>query len=550
MNYTTNSVLKCLVLAAEDYDMATITGVKADLGKLPGNYATNSWAYNWAISANYASAYGCFTTDASGIVVQNTFKIYNTDTSLRNANNGDLSVTTSATSTDANRVAPLGSYTDVKINGTGLSASKLYEQVNAGTNAEIKGLLGVYSVPQACYTTSASASYAGTTALIVDPEIYLLLPEGISYDDTGLSFELYSYNANNTKTGVESDLSYQVDNVSYLNTTGDGVSIYRISFDKGTYIGLYDSDGLQYKIGYTITLTTSRSLESKPYYLNDLIQVSSANNFTAAYYSSSLVNTSTVNTVKEDTYGINGGNKLAGISVGTDSAQLYFSLQQQEELGVYNAVSVTKIDGQDVTEAWYSYDASNPNSIAMLGANSEGRMRVTFNNTANFAATDVVAVVPIPKAGSDLGSALMDSTPEFSMSMSFDALPSGFTATYIKLSDTSSSSVRDWAYETVSTDEANAILIKADSIANKTSPIVYLDFKVTDGTASAQNIWRNAFAYDMNSANNITGNGNLVASEVAKGIISGTVYFDSNADGIMDSGEAGVAGVTVTVTDA
>lgn len=132
--------------------------------------------------------------------------------------------------------------------------------VTAGKVATLTGTIETYSVPESIKLDSA----IGTTAYITDPIIYLTLPIGMSVESEKLGFT--------TKIGTTStQLTHTLENVSYLNTTGDGVSIYKITFPENTPLGYYTTEGLLVTINYTIPLRTSKNLATQPYFVNDLI---------------------------------------------------------------------------------------------------------------------------------------------------------------------------------------------------------------------------------------------------------------------------------------
>lgn len=511
-----------LLLKAEDFGLTTFTGVKADIGRLRAGYATASSTGNWGFGSNAASAYGYFTTPEAGLQVKNTYRFYNTDPARRNLSAGDLTVDSLATSLAHPRV---GLYSaGAKITN---AQGKVTDSVEAGGGVTVSGYVHPYAYP----TVGRKNGIMGNMSVLYRPVIYLTLPQGIRYETLEFGGK-----------------SFTVENISYQNTTGDGVSIYKVTFSDPLTLGYYSGDKARSfsKLDYTITLTTSKSLETRRYELNELIGVSAETPVEAMPYNN---NPGALCQVIPDKYGINGGLDYAGITK-TSAGQSGFGLQQLAEINVYDAVSVTKVNGTAVPEQWYTYEPSNPNSIASLGKNCEGRFRLTIENTSDTAATNLNIAVPIPKQGTDLGNLFMDAPGGFDMSMTYtetDFTGKDFTVSYVTLTPQDNSG--NFTMAVATKDTANAILLTAANVPARANYEFYFDFSVQNGAPQAQNIWRNAFYYTTSDSVTQNRTGNYVASAIAPGKISGTVFHDENRNGTQDVGEAGIPGVTVVAKD-
>lgn len=530
-----------LLLKASDFGMKTFTSVKAEIGQIRAGYTTSGWTSNWSFDANRAGAFGYFTTGETGIQVKNTFHLYNTDPAYRDIKAGDLIVTTTATSSGNEKLGINSGTTTIYAIGENGSTTRT-DSIAAGGKVRIQGSVYPYNVPGAL----KAGGVTGDATYLKNPVIFLKLPQGMSY--TELVFALNS--------GFSNPLSYEVENVSYLNTTGDGVSLYRVTFtDESLGLGYYTAEGTAPILYYKTTFQTAKSMETKRYEINDLIGVSSEHGMQALPYNG---NPTTMNTIVEDVYGLNRGLNYAGATKGTANDQPGFGLQQLAEINVYNSVAVTKIDGTAVSEKWHTYDASDPNSIASLGVNSSGKFRLKIENTSDTAATNLNIMVPIPKAGTDLGDAYMDQASEFDMRMTCDehaVEASGFTAQYVTAAAVDELNGA-FSYETSDAESANAILLSAERVPGKKDETTggkfefTFEFTVNGGTAGQQNIWRNAFLYTTSDAVTQYKTGSYVASAVAGGTISGYAYHDLDRNGTMDSEETGISGVTVIVKDA
>lgn len=524
-----------ILLLAQDFGMISITHVKAEIGKLRPNYRSSGWTSSFEFSSNCSSAYGYFTTKELGVLVKNTYHLYNSDPAKRDLQNGDLMVSTTATSTDNDRVGISGDSVYIRDDN-----NAVVDSVAAGNAVTLKGNLYPYSVPGAAIDASKNMA---TTATIIDPVIYLTLPQGMNYED--VSFTLTKKNRYNVTTYTP--ITYNIENISYMNKTGDGAIIYKVTFPKGTVFGYYNIDGSYTQLSYNIKLRTSKSMQTKRYELNSLVGITSQDNAEALPYSG---NPTILNTIVQDKYSINQGLNYAGISKGTAINQEGFGLQQLAEINVYNAVSVTKINGKAVDEKWYAYDVSDPNSIAVLGKNSEGRFKLDVKNTSDSPSGILQIVVPIPQKGVDLGNVFMDGASQSDMNITWDntTLPEGFKANYVKV-EAVDELVSEFVYTESSQAEANAILLTKDSVNAKEESSVYFDFVMKDGNAKDLNIFRNAFLYQTSDNETRYKTGSYVASAVADSSLSGIVYQDDNRNGVMDKEEKGIAGVNVVVKD-
>lgn len=528
---------KYLQLFASDLGILSFTSVKAEIGKIRPGYATSGWTSSWEFTNNASGAMGYFTTPEVGIQVKNTYRVYNTDPAQRNLAGGNLTVSSVATSTSQNRIGFNSGAATIKNEG-----GKVVDSIAAGESVSIAGHVYPYSVPLAV----KKGVLTGTNSLIVDPVFYLTLPMGLTYEDLSftLSEQIYS---GSVRPAVP--VSPTVENVSYLNTTGDGVSIYKVTFPKGTNIGYYNSSNSRFLMNYTIKLRTSKSMETKRYELNDLIGISAQNNLEAMPYSS---NPTTLNTVMPDIYGINGGKDYAGISKGIENSQPGFGLQQLAEINVYNSVSVSKINGQAVKGSWQTYDPSDPNSIASLGKNSEGQFRLNIQNTSNTASGAMELILPIPKKGTDLGDSFTQGAPAFDMSMNIplaELTAKGFNGKYIKVTGSYDSYDGAVTYTDSDSVNANAILLSASSISAGANENFIFPFTVTNGDADASAIWRNVFKYTTSDNAVSHKTGSFVASSIAGSSIAGVVFEDKNRNGLHEASEMGVPGVTVVVKD-
>ena len=534
-----------MMIYARDLGIQSITKVKATIGALRAGYTSSGWTSAWSFGQNKAGAFGSFTTTEEGIVVENTYHLYNENEADRDKVGGDLLVTSKAVSTDVSRA---GMSTDsMKLGTSSLTASS---SVKAGEIAKLNGRIIPYSAVGAIYDKDTGTTRYATTAFVNDPVIYLSLPSGLTPAD-GISFYKAVYNDAGKKVRQD-NLTYAMEQIGDIK---GGIINYRIRITgDNTAFGYYDGEGHSSYLYYTIPLQTNKSLATQRYRLNDLITLTTAQDTIALPYYN--VNSGNLCYAKADVNGWNHNEKVFGIARDTDANPIGFGVQQQATIAVDTAISVTKIN-EDIVPApeWYAYNITNPNSVAVLGKKSEGQLRLTINNTSDNPGKDFVLVLPIPKKNHASGSLFTEGRPEFDLTMSKEPAAGSsdqFQVSYGSITGEQTDANQFFTGEetyTTAADaaNANALIITADNLA-KGNYQLYFDYTVADGTANASDIWRPVYTYQV-SGDRRYNTGGYVASSVAETRIEGVVFRDLNRDGIMDTDDQPISGIKVTIRD-
>ena len=545
------------VLWGYEFGFETIKGVYADIGHIREKEKSHGNTNSYDVYNNGLGVYGKFTSPENGIKVTSSFHIYNKDASTRNLKNGDLYIEASGISTDVNVVA-MGKEEFSMINSLGEDITKT-AYVPVGTDFTIKGQVSpsytAYISKDAKKNKNGiydgkSGAVNGTSIMIMDPIVYLILPAGFSYKN--ISFKMVEtksltatsiLQAGKTPTSV-SDLDYTIENITYLNDTKDGATIYKITFPKGTYIGSYWSCGEKNALKYEVTLSTAESTKTGSYAINDLLNISNETGVEGA------VNRPVVGAscnLREDKYGLNNGKRLLTVTNGTTEPAI--NLQGLSEVQVENSICVTKIDGIETDDdTWFTYTQNDRNSIALLGLKSEGIIRTKIRNTGSDPSKNVNIIIPIPKMGEDLGDLFMDEASPYTMNLTWvdSELPEGFNAKYVHLKPQDGQGNFD--YEETSMDNANAILLHTSNMEGKVECEAYFHYTIKNEKSKQIVIFRTSHTYQTNEDvyNKV---GNYIASEIANGTISGTVFDDTNKNGKLDSNESGISNIRVIVKD-
>lgn len=528
-----------VIIKAEELGIVSFKSAETDMGRIPGNYRSSSWTANNEYNQNPCGAYGYFTDQTVGNRIKSTFEISNTDSE---AEPYDLSCESMADSSGEprcyfqNRLAPKVS------------------KVVAGNPIEFADKTSPINITS--YVCAGNIEKRGSNcSMIANPVIILKLPKGMTY--SGLAFKkrvTQYYGYDDTATNVYYvPLDYTIENISYRNTTDDGVSIYRIIFkDRNLVIGYMDQDGNYSNLYMSGTLNTDKTMTTQTYDLNDIINVTAENNLSAANYTSDGYSMAV-----EDTYNINGGNPMASGRI--DNASIRgISVQRLSAIMVQNELAISKVNSvplEDKNIIWNTYDESNPNSTSFFGLNSEGKYKIQISNPSSSEAEGFKMVVPIPKKGENLGTMFQSQENEFDMTLSGVDIPEAYHYKYIKVNPLpNEANMSSLSYEEADGNTANAILITRDIIPSHAIDELVFNFVIDEEgnpeiTGGERDIWRNYFSYTLDGKVNEV-RGSYVAAEVAKGAISGTVFSDNNDNGILDGeDEAGIGGITVNVKD-
>lgn len=368
-------------------------------------------------------------------------------------------------------------------------------------------------------------------SLLLDPVIYIMEPADLDLDEDGVTFSIDGEQI----TGVTRE--EVTDDVTNLP---QGWKLYAYSFNEKTVLGWWDSSWnaktLTVDFDYRVPLTA----ETVSYDLQDLI-----------FYKSELGLAFTRNTI-DDTYGLNDGKALGRV----DSNYITVNTRNN-----FDVVGQIQIAGED---DWYTYDKDSPQTTtAVFNYGKEAHLKLTVLNNTREDVKDVVVYVPVPKEGLNLGSAFgMEGNEQFDMIATGvnGTLPEGWSVAYGTAEKGTNFTgngpddigISEWN----STPDENTNVIKlmlaaGSSLKPGERSEIVLKFKATD--AANQNNRTNYFKtwYQYSTENQTMTTPpeqeNQFACSLQNGSLSGTVYVDSNGNGVMDVGERGLSGVTVTV---
>ena len=361
-----------------------------------------------------------------------------------------------------------------------------------------------------------------------NPVFYLTLPEGMSA-------------ANFTINGTV----VNGDEVTTPAAEAANMRIYAFKSPDGTEAGAYGLDGKTKTVSISYDLLTAKSTEAQTFDLKKIISIGNDfTNYSQAFYASA-----------PDIYGINGGNNMRSTAGAVGS--YLFTVQELKAVAIDNSMQILNSGGNPVTD-WLVYNSADPNNTtAFMNTGMQAIYKVTLANQTGDDVSNMAVFVPIPTKGKDFGSAFQNDPFGFDLNFSDKDIPSGFQTTYIKMIANKQYAIGEVPQATdynVVTDptQADMIMITGDMAADAAP--VDVTFNVTlPATLSAAdyghvNQWNAVPRYQAGGSSFVP-LGYPERVEIAGGVITGTVYQDDDANGVMNGAETGIKAVAVSAID-
>lgn len=368
-------------------------------------------------------------------------------------------------------------------------------------------------------------------ASLLDPVIYLLEPEDLSIENVKIT----------TNTGAE--LTYRRTEITGQHTNlPNGYKLYEYTLADKLMLGWWDADWNSTTLNLEFDYRVDTAAQTRSYDLQDLILFKSSLNLPFARYG------------VQDTYNLNGENDIGTVKSKT------FTVQAATD---FNIATTIQIEGEN---KWYSYDPENPASTtSVFTEGATANVRVTVTNNSGETANNTVVYIPVPKKGqaSMLGEHFIRQAG-FDMFIADKADLTGASGwdvqygqvTKVKLGDNGVPTGEfelngNWSNE-YNTSTNMIKLTLSSGMANGTSAEIILKFKATEetGQTDSMNIFKSWYKYATEKASIVdTEKVYNFGTLLQNGKLNGTVYVDTNRNGVKDVGENGIAGVTVKVTD-
>ena len=501
--YTVTSTSSITGTTRLKYFTAQMLGLEADewITEFEANVGTFSVSYysgssSASRSSDNVSTYGKLSPGISDETT--TMSIYDPENRVATEVVQSNKVVNSETATKTTVTNSFGSFKD--------KAKQSISQVIAGDSFAINATIGVHSYQY------------GTTTAVKAPEIYLREPKGMSIAIDTLVIK----NENNQ---VVEDWSY----TTYQNSQQD--VIYKITTSDSTFIGNYfgiDASSKTLQLDYMI-LT---SVKTVGYFdMRDLI----------GWGKTGLVATPGVGAAtppRLDTYDFNGNGITDEYMLTTSSKGL--AIIENKNVLVETFLS---LQGED---AKAPYVEGKEDTVAFFTPGTDADYTINVTNNGDAPSSAFIAYVPIPKTGQDFGTSYQAEPFKWDMKLSSIIDDSGLDGKFEVLystdatKDNYATTANFTSIAPANLSDITMVKLQAlQPLLPTETAIVKIQLKVdeTFESASAGNKIgeRNVYnpVYDVVSP---TFSGTLTATKVGTELviaeIGGTVFYDSNADGL------------------
>ena len=506
---------KGFAIRAEDIGLGSIEYIKVELPGLPEDYNNTGGVQEGANNPYmcYSNVWGKLKPGVDdGATAINKYRINEKDDPPAHDEEWVTSTTTVVDET--------------KINGAAISSTITVDEQKS---TEVSPGETMHIV-QRIKTGNEHQSYSDAT-LLVDPVVYIMEPSdmtlsNVSFTDAGGTIV--------TPTSQSELTQKEIPNIP------EGWTLHEYSFDD-TVLGWWDGDWNSPELRANFDYIFSRTAKTASYNMQDLV-----------FYKSGI-----------------------GMAFGDDAAQDKYNLNDGKDMGLVElkTINVYTNDRFEVAaqikmtdeKDWYEYNSSDPSSIAVFKGNEQAEVKITVVNNTSEDAHNVIVYVPIPKKGTNLGSAfgMTDENAEKQFDMFakgvVDSLPDGWTVQYGNATGSFDGKNIDAFENSISEgwknqpfNDANVIKISlgdGTTLEAGAQKSITLQFGATGDAdqSNRTNYFKSWYRYDTSAAVFDTETEPNFACSLQNGELSGTVYVDSDKDGQNDVGENGKQGVAIEI---
>lgn len=383
--------------------------------------------------------------------------------------------------------------------------------------------------------------------IIYDPVIYLLEPEDMTIENE--KFTLTTTNRDGSTTSQE--VSYTKTQVTNVNNLPNGYQLYKYTLNEKVLLGWWSGDWSNSILYVDFDYRIDPTAKTYTYNLQELI-----------FYKSSLDMTFLYGKVSDE-YNLNSGKDMGGVTAKTFTVQA---------VSGFNIAASIQIEGED-DDNWYTFNPDNPtNTTAVFTDGATANVRVTVINNSGDATSNVEVYIPIPKKnGVNLGDAFLSDTIGFDMFVGGAADITGANGWSVQYGQVervtyTQNGIPDeiilkngtnWGSDCENANMIKLSLSEDGTLENGGQAQIILKFKATTETSltDSRNIFKSWWKYSAGDTAMVDTpqDGKWIynfGTLLQNGVVSGTVYLDANGNGVMDSGEKGIAGVPVKAVDA
>lgn len=440
-------------------------------------------------------------------------------------------VATTTISTDTNKAQIMVSASAVKFKVDDVPVSGTTVTASAGDVINVEYELGAGNY---------NAGYHASETILYDPVIYLVQPANILMENVTFTLRGEPLTVSEKKEISPSGLPAGAKMWEYHLTDAEGGKLL---------VGCYDKDWNTDNIVVNYDLTVLSSISSVSHNLSELVFCKSS--LGMKYMATS----DAANRLAADTYNLNGGKPMLTVP-GT------ISIQQAAAFEISSAI---QIEGED---DYYAFDPENPNGTsAVFARNDTANIKVTVTNYSGYSADHVEVYIPVPKVKDNGIFSDAFKSGDFGFDMYAEgvegAVPDGWKVEYATVSSISGDpstgltfNVDAWETTPSNTDNMIKLSLNTDSNAtmpNATSEEFVLKFRASDieEQMDQRNLFKSWWSFSAQETVSMYDSSKVYnfGTIVQNGILTGTVYGDTNRNSQKDDGESGMAGVTLEAED-
>ena len=405
----------------------------------------------------------------------------------------------------------------------------------------------VMHVQQNIYPGNSHGGSHGAETTIYDPVVYLLEPEDMTIDRE--KFTLTTTNSDNSTSSAE--INYDKTQIADVENLPSGYTLYEYRLKEKVLLGWWSGDWENATLTVDFDYRIDPAAKTQTYNFRKLI-----------FYKSSL-EIAFAGGSETDIYHLNGGKNIGAV------VSKEFTVQAASNFSI--AASI-QIEGEG-DDKWYTYDPDDPtNTTAVFTDGATANVRVTVINNSGQDTSDIEVYIPIPKQADANDGKLGDA---FLKQVGFDMLvggvadsPPGWSVQYgqvekveytdagvpneIKLKDGT-----NWGDDYENANMIKLSLSDGGTLEKGEQAQITLKFKATSDTeqTDSMNIFKSWWKYSAGGTAMVDTpqEGAWIynfGTLLQNGQLSGTVYLDTNRNGIMDNGEKGMSGVVIKAADA
>ena len=386
------------------------------------------------------------------------------------------------------------------------------------------------------YQASKDGAYS---APMVQPVLYIRQPKDMAFSTQSL--KLYDI-VNDQQHSLITPES--ITNVTNQCTVNDGSRIWKVVLPEDYLLGYYDENLDSHALGVEYTMTVLPNASSAALDRSTMLFLTDDSNIGPNDGAYSVVS---------DVYNVTGkgaDTKLNGLS------SKVCTLMGSSQISMGSAIKT------DLDENYFNYVEGDNNTIASFATGQTGSIRLNVVNNGASSADNVAFYIPLPKSDAsysdlfggdkvgtlDLLLTAQDgayytvdggSTPNVTYATVTNCNESGLPAEATSWSDTYS-------------DDCNMIRVIYSNIPSGSGEsTITFHIKTSDDPDNSGNTSIFYPVIDCTYGNvQQRGAQAPIALQCWSGVVSGTVFDDTDRDGVQDTGESGVEGITVEVKPA